>query len=90
LKLIIIFNPLSNVEEIRVNISSNINTLSQQAMYNTNKTEAKVEGNKPDGDNDKDDAVKVTNTVNATNSTSTVNKAPSMLGAVGNNINLTA
>ncbi|WP_019556069.1 hypothetical protein [Thiomicrorhabdus arctica] len=73
-----------------MDISSSINTLSQQAIFNTNKTEGKVEGNKPDADNDKDDAVKVANTVNATNPTTPVNSAPPMLGAVGNNINLTA
>ncbi len=73
-----------------ISSSTSINTLSQQAINNTSKPEGKVEGNKPDGDNDKDDAVKVANTANATTPTPNVNSAPPMLGAVGNNINLTA
>ncbi len=73
-----------------MNISSSTTSISQQPIYNTNKAEGKVEGNKPDADSDKDGAVKAASTANATNPTQSVNNTSLALGAVGNNINLKA
>ena len=66
-----------------MNISAVTSVPVQQAFQPQNRTEDRVEGNKPDGDGDQDDAVRV-DTANQTKSSSQVTSS------VGSQIDLTS
>jgi len=64
-------------------ISSATNTLPQPAAPPETRPESRVEGNKPDGDGDKDDVARA-NPVSQTSNTAQVTES------LGNNLNVTA
>jgi len=66
-----------------MNVSSVASSLAQQAAVTPNRAEGRVEGTRPDGDGDQDDAVRVA-------ATSPVNSAPPAVGSIGSQLNVTA
>jgi len=66
-----------------MNASSVTRPLAQPAVFTTNRAEGPVEGSKPDGDGDRDDAVHVASTVK------TSNVSPAT-GSLGSQIDVTA
>jgi len=69
--------------EKNMNVSSTTSSLIHQFAVNPQKAEGRLEGNKPDGDGDQDDSIRVEATKQTAN-------ASSATGSIGGNIDITA
>jgi len=66
-----------------MHVSSTTSSLIHQIAVNPQKAEGRIEGNKPDGDGDQDDGIRVA-------ATNQADSAASATGSIGTNINVTA
>jgi len=66
-----------------MHVSSTTSSLLHQIAVNPQKAEGRIEGNKPDGDGDQDDSIRVA-------ATKQTNNVSSATGSIGRNIDITA